>query len=778
MTNDISRRDFVKQTVVGTAVLTGASTSLDALQGPAAANPRKQIVAALGALFVPSKAGDPGYADLETHGITDYVMQNFPAEGADLFNTSARGFFDGKTFLELDEAGRGKYLAIVAEGSAVSDESDGRNLRDPSMAAPTSKITDMELRMKLHAFYRTARRRILSVYYGNFPEHEVKRDAAGVPILRPGDTHQEVNPNSNRVRTGWDLAGFEPTMSWAEEEKTRAEAKRTLAYWREGDLIRLDPKRPPAAAAIKTGDGRDYYDVIVIGGGTSGCIIAGRLAERGINPKTGDRLRVAMIEGGDDWTVRDPAITPGVGQPIRRRMITQVRDGKGPENSPQYLWSGGEGGAEGSNYKVVGGCSVHYGATTWIPVEEDFGFYREASGVNWDLAKFGDAVQEVRDLYGVASPPDFWWSKADHIWSDAARALGLEVRSPECGMVNMIEPSAPGLLNRYDSKGTALPWVYIGLNNGLKVIANAEVDRILIEKPAGGRPVAVGATYKDKEGRMHEVRAARVVLATGTMFATEMLYRSGYGPKDLLGDSLIVENRNVGANLTGDVNLVSAAYMSEPVTPLGGIDQSAEPWVSVQPRPWPELSVHIRARTAGRYPVGNALDTFAPAFGWEHKEFMRDSQGPARIMTWRCHVGPVPATWRVLRQGRIELTRMEDARCNATKRETLDLVRAWHAKMAVKPEKVAFANNFVRDAKQWPPQHRGSTTRAGTSAANSVCSSDFDCHDIDNLMFSSASVIPRTFFWSCGPASVMAAYGWRRMVANHFSRGSSTKGFA
>jgi len=98
--------------------------------------------------------------------------------------------------------------------------------------------------------------------------------------------------------------------------------------------------------------------------------------------------------------------------------------------------------------------------------------------------------------------------------------------------------------------------------------------------------------------------------------------------------------------------------------------------------------------------------------------------------------------------------------------------------MAVKLDKVAFANNFVRDAKQWPPQHRRSTTRAGSSAANSVCSSDVDCHDIDHLMFTSASVIPRTFFWSCGPASVMAAYGWRRMVANHLSRGSSTKGFA
>jgi hypothetical protein len=71
MTDDISRRDFVKQTVVGTAVLTGASTSLDALQWH--------------------------------HRLRDAEL---PADGLDLFNTSARQYFDGKTFLELDEADR------------------------------------------------------------------------------------------------------------------------------------------------------------------------------------------------------------------------------------------------------------------------------------------------------------------------------------------------------------------------------------------------------------------------------------------------------------------------------------------------------------------------------------------------------------------------------------------------------------------------------------------------------------------------------------------------
>src|SRR5215831_9455338 len=91
MSDEISRREFVKQTVVGTAALAGASAG--ALEAAAAVpmSPNKQIVAALGPLFVPSKPGDPGYKDLESHGITDYVMQKLPvADALDAFNAAAK----------------------------------------------------------------------------------------------------------------------------------------------------------------------------------------------------------------------------------------------------------------------------------------------------------------------------------------------------------------------------------------------------------------------------------------------------------------------------------------------------------------------------------------------------------------------------------------------------------------------------------------------------------------------------------------------------------------
>ncbi len=39
-------------------------------------------------------------------------------------------------------------------------------------------------------------------------------------------------------------------------------------------------------------------DVIVIGGGMGGCIVATGLAEHGVHPETGEPLRIAILERG------------------------------------------------------------------------------------------------------------------------------------------------------------------------------------------------------------------------------------------------------------------------------------------------------------------------------------------------------------------------------------------------------------------------------------------------------------------------------------------------
>ncbi len=211
MKKDVSRRDFLKTTGMGAAAIptTLVGISTRQVQGQAATTvDRSAVIAALGDTIIPSDPGDPGYRTLEPYNITAEVMKGLSGLSDDnlaAFNSSAASFFSGKTFLELSESQRADYLNLIIDGS---------------------RIADQQLRGQLQSVYRLTRIRVLVIYYQNYPEHRLPRDSNDVPILPPGDTHQITNPNTDRVVTGWDVAGFRGPLTWEEEERRRAYYKK------------------------------------------------------------------------------------------------------------------------------------------------------------------------------------------------------------------------------------------------------------------------------------------------------------------------------------------------------------------------------------------------------------------------------------------------------------------------------------------------------------------------------------------------------------------------
>ena len=210
---DVSRRAFLKTSALSGAALAGGGAIAGA-QTPAGAEvfaDHYSIVAALGDALVPSTP-DPGYKSLEPYNITAEVLKGLTilrdAELQD-FNEGSRPYFGGKLFVQLSEVDREQYLNMIIEG-------------DP--------IIDARLLRTLQKVYRLTRNRVFTVYYSNYPEHVVPRDENDVPILPPGDQHQMTNPNSKRITTGWDIAGYEPQLSWEQEEERRARVKR-LGMW-------------------------------------------------------------------------------------------------------------------------------------------------------------------------------------------------------------------------------------------------------------------------------------------------------------------------------------------------------------------------------------------------------------------------------------------------------------------------------------------------------------------------------------------------------------------
>ena len=167
---------------------------------------RVAVMKAFGDTMIPSAPGDPGYKDLELYGISEEVLKalgSVPDDSFKVFESSANKYF-GKKFTSLDEPSRAEYLKKIISGEDLE---------------PASKA-------KLQAFYRVSRARVLTLFYQNFPENRIKRDSRGIPLVPANDLHQITTPNTKKIVTGWDVAGWKGPLTWAEEEELRAKAQK------------------------------------------------------------------------------------------------------------------------------------------------------------------------------------------------------------------------------------------------------------------------------------------------------------------------------------------------------------------------------------------------------------------------------------------------------------------------------------------------------------------------------------------------------------------------
>lgn len=215
-----TRREFLQATGSGALVWIAGSdgkalASTGAQRENAEAVPPEQmaqkVVAALGDTLIPSDQGDPGYRDLEKYHITAEVMKRLPVAPEQLlaFHRAARDLL-GTEFAYLSGASRERFLYQVIKGNGFSDPKLLQTCRD---------------------VYELCRTRVFQVFYQNFPENTVPRDANDAPILKPGDTHQITNPNTKQITTGWDVANYGGPMTWEEEERRRERFKKI--HWHE-----------------------------------------------------------------------------------------------------------------------------------------------------------------------------------------------------------------------------------------------------------------------------------------------------------------------------------------------------------------------------------------------------------------------------------------------------------------------------------------------------------------------------------------------------------------
>ena len=220
---ETSRRNFLKKTALGSAAWVSTPPPAQAQD----TTDRLQILGALGDTLIPSAAGKPGFKSLQPYGITEEVNKSLTALQDELFatfNQASAGFFKGRTFIELNEDERARFLRKVISGE---------------------EFRDQNLHQKVRRLYRLVRISTFRVFYSNFPEGRIARDIHGIPILKPGELHQITNPNTPDRVTGWDIANYRGPLTWEQEEKQRAEVQKI--HWHDNieDLVvRYRPKTP------------------------------------------------------------------------------------------------------------------------------------------------------------------------------------------------------------------------------------------------------------------------------------------------------------------------------------------------------------------------------------------------------------------------------------------------------------------------------------------------------------------------------------------------------
>jgi len=283
-------------------------------------------------------------------------------------------------------------------------------------------------------------------------------------------------------------------------------------------------------------------DVIVVGAGSAGCVLAARLTEDA-------ERRVLLVEAG-------PYYAEEVDLP------DELRDGTRPAFTHDWGYRS-EPGVLGrpidlARARVVGGCSATNAAFALRGHPDDYDGWARSGCDGWG---FNNILGDFRRLERDRDFPDSEWHGADgplpiqrypevertavqQAFLDAAGGLGFpwvdDHNAPGAIGVGPLPVNTVGGVRQ----SAALAYLNPARSRGnLTVLADAEVDRVLVDHGA-----ARGARLSDGS----EVRAPMVVLAGGAYGSPAILLRSGVGPAaDLarLGIPCVVDRSGVGHNL-------------------------------------------------------------------------------------------------------------------------------------------------------------------------------------------------------------------------------------
>ena len=296
------------------------------------------------------------------------------------------------------------------------------------------------------------------------------------------------------------------------------------------------------------------YDFIVVGAGSGGCAVAGRLASE-------SSANVLLIEaGGSDRKLAVRAPLAGIRQWGTSLDWSYESDPEpGCADRRIALHAG----------RVLGGTSS-MNAMVWVKGSDlDYDGW-QLSGWSWkDVAPVFARIEQGPMRVGRMPYPDELSTR----FVAAARAVGVAANDDVSGPELDGAAIAPATIHGGQRWNTARG--YLNGQRNLTVVSKAEVRRVIIRD---GR--AVGVEYRHRGRAQQAIADREVVVSAGAFGTPHMLQLSGIGPADHLrriGITPVVDSPRIGQGLMDHPH----AWAIWPLAPgyVGLADASNPKWL-------------------------------------------------------------------------------------------------------------------------------------------------------------------------------------------------------